>query len=61
MAQSFSRQFSLADHVEVERASHENGLLQIELVRKVPEAMKPRRIQINGGGTQRKLESGKAA
>ena len=47
-AQSFDKQFNLADHVEVTGASFENGLLQIELVRKIPEAMKPRRIQING-------------
>jgi molecular chaperone IbpA len=46
--QNFERQFSLADHVEVERASHENGILEIELVRNVPEAAKPRRIKING-------------
>ena len=46
----FERQFNLADHVEVERASFENGLLRIELVRKIPEAMKPRRIEIGAGG-----------
>jgi molecular chaperone IbpA len=42
----FERHFSLADYVEVEGATFENGLLQIDLVRKVPEAMKPRRIEI---------------
>jgi molecular chaperone IbpA len=42
----FERQFSLADFVEVAGASFENGLLQIDLIRKVPEAMKPRRIEI---------------
>jgi molecular chaperone IbpA len=42
----FERQFNLEDHVEVERASFENGLLQIELARKIPEAMKPRHIDI---------------
>jgi molecular chaperone IbpA len=42
----FERQFSLADHVEVEGATFENGLLQIDLVRRVPEAMKSRRIEI---------------
>lgn len=46
---SFDRRFSLADHVEVSSASLENGLLQIELVRKIPEAMKPRRIEIATG------------
>jgi molecular chaperone IbpA len=45
----FERHFSLADHVEVEGATFENGLLQIDLVRKVPEAMKPRRIEISVG------------
>jgi molecular chaperone IbpA len=44
----FERLFSLADHVEVERATFENGLLQIDLARRVPEAMKPRRITITG-------------
>jgi molecular chaperone IbpA len=45
-ARPFERQFNLEDHIEVERASFENGLLQIELVRKIPEAMQPRRIEI---------------
>jgi molecular chaperone IbpA len=45
----FERHFSLADHVEVERATFKNGLLQIDLVRRVPEAMKPRRIEIGVG------------
>jgi len=48
-ARAFVRQFNLEDHVEVEHASFENGLLQIELARKVPEAMKPRRIEIGAG------------
>ena len=43
---TFERQFSLADHVEVVGASFDNGLLHVDLVRKVPEAMKPRRIEI---------------
>ena len=47
-ARNFDRHFNLADHVEVTGASYENGLLQIDLVRRIPEAMKPRRIQING-------------
>jgi molecular chaperone IbpA len=42
------RQFNLADHVQVKSASFDNGLLKIELVREVPEAMKPRRIPIGG-------------
>lgn len=46
----FERQFSLADYVEVTGASFEHGLLQIDLVRRVPEAMKPRRIEIGYSG-----------
>ncbi|HEU4661101.1 MAG TPA: Hsp20 family protein [Pseudolabrys sp.] len=42
----FRRQFNLADYVEVKSASFEDGLLQIDLVRELPEAMKPRRIEI---------------
>jgi molecular chaperone IbpA len=42
----FERRFNLADYVEVEGASFENGLLHIDLVRRVPEAMKPRRIEV---------------
>jgi molecular chaperone IbpA len=43
---SFRRQFSLADYVQVKGASFKDGLLQIDLVREVPEAMKARRIAI---------------
>jgi molecular chaperone IbpA len=45
----FRRVFNLADYVQVKSASFENGLLNIELVREVPEAMKPRRIAITTG------------
>ena len=45
---NFKRQFTLADHVEVKGARFENGLLLVELQREIPEAMKPRRIAING-------------
>ena len=55
-ARSFERQFNLEDHVEVEGASFENGLLQIELVRQIPEAMKPRRIEIGGNSSSRKSD-----
>jgi molecular chaperone IbpA len=44
---AFERRFQLADHVEVRDASLENGLLHIELVREIPDAMKPRKISIN--------------
>jgi molecular chaperone IbpA len=45
---AFERRFQLADHVEVRGASLENGLLHIDLVREIPDAMKPRRIAIKG-------------
>ncbi|WP_342740880.1 Hsp20 family protein [Bradyrhizobium sp. B117] len=45
---NFKRQFTLADYVEVKGARFENGLLLIDLQREIPEAMKPRRIEING-------------
>src|SRR5512144_485515 len=44
---SFKRQFQLADHVKVTGASLYSGLLVIDLVRELPEAMKPRRIEIS--------------
>lgn len=44
----FKRQFSLADYVQVTGATFDNGLLRIELVREIPEAMKPRKIDISG-------------
>jgi molecular chaperone IbpA len=47
-ARSFERRFQLADHVEVKGASLDNGLLHVDLVREIPEAMKPRSIAING-------------
>ena len=46
---SFERRFELADFVRVEQADLADGLLTIELVREVPEAMKPKKIAINGG------------
>jgi len=49
-ARSFKRQFTLADHVEIKGARFENGLLIIDLMREIPEAMKPRRIAITEAG-----------
>ena len=46
---SFERRFELADFVRVEKADLADGLLVIELVREVPEAMKPKKIAVNGG------------
>ena len=48
---NFKRQFNLADYVQVKNAAFDNGLLKIELVREIPEAMKPRRIAINGASS----------
>ncbi len=45
---AFERRFTLADHIRVTGASHVDGMLHIELQREVPEALKPRRIAING-------------
>ncbi|MFC6673481.1 Hsp20 family protein [Marinobacterium aestuariivivens] len=47
-ARSFERRFQLADHVKVVRASLDNGLLHVDLEREIPEAMKPRTIEIEG-------------
>jgi molecular chaperone IbpA len=49
---SFERRFALADHIQVQGADMKDGMLQIELVREIPEAMKPRKIAV--GGTQPK-------
>lgn len=49
---SFKRQFQLADHVRVVGAQLHNGLLVIELVREIPEAMKARRITIETSASQ---------
>ena len=45
---SFERKFNLADHVEVTGAEISNGLLNISLVKEIPDAMKPRKIAIGG-------------
>ena len=47
-ARAFERRFQLADYVEVTGASLENGLLHIDLVRELPESVKPRKIAIGG-------------
>jgi len=59
-ARAFERRFQLADHVVVEGASLENGLLHVDLKREIPEAKKPRQIPI-GGGTPKVIDSKKAA
>lgn len=49
---AFERRFHLADHVRVTGASHEDGMLHIDLEREIPEALKPRRIEISSGATK---------
>lgn len=51
-ARAFERRFQIADHVKISGASLENGLLHIDLVREIPEAMKPRKIAIRSGESQ---------
>lgn len=46
---AFERKFQLADHVRVSGATHADGMLHIDLIREVPEALKPRRIEIASG------------
>ncbi len=58
-ARTFERIFQLADYVHVRGATLENGLLHVELVREIPEAKKPRQIQIGNG--QPKVVEAKAA
>ena len=48
---AFERRFQLADHVEVEAADLKDGLLVIDLVREIPEAMKPRKLEIQSATT----------
>jgi molecular chaperone IbpA len=55
---AFERRFQLADFVQVKGADLKDGLLVIDLVREVPEAMKPRRIEI--GGNVHRLDGQKA-
>lgn len=49
---SFERRFQLADHVRIEGANLVNGLLNVDLRREVPEAKKPRKIEINSKGSK---------
>ncbi|MDE2378338.1 Hsp20 family protein [Bradyrhizobium sp.] len=61
-ARPFRRVFNLADYVQVKEASFRDGLLIVDLVREVPEAMKPRRIQIGSGASSAsQIEQKKAA
>ena len=58
---SFERKFNLADHIEVVNADLQDGLLNISLVKEVPEAMKPKSIAINGGSVKVIAHEEKAA
>jgi molecular chaperone IbpA len=57
---SFERKFQLADYVRVVDARLENGLLHVDLRREIPEAMKPRRIEIRGTEMKPAIEAEKA-
>ena len=57
----FRRIFSLAEYVQVKGASFENGMLKIDLVREIPDAMKPRQIAITTGGDHQPVENKQAA
>ena len=58
---TFERSFQLADHVVVKGARLENGLLHVDLVREIPEAMKPRAIPIASSGKVLEVQPTKAA
>ena len=60
-ARPFRRVFNLADFVDVMGAAIEDGLLKIDLVRELPEAMKPRRIEINAGNANQQIGYKQAA
>ena len=58
---SFERQFELANHIQVTGARMENGLLHVDLKREIPEALKPRRIAINGNTAPAEKQISQAA
>jgi molecular chaperone IbpA len=60
-ARAFERVFQLADYVQVKGAALQNGLLHVDLVREIPEAMKPRQIAINGKAKAKVVEAKAAA
>jgi molecular chaperone IbpA len=60
-ARTFERNFQLADYVEVKGASLENGLLHVDLVREIPEAMKPRAIPIASSSKLLEVKTTKVA
>lgn len=60
-ARDFEQRFQLANHVKVTGASFDNGMLTIDLVREIPEALKPRKIIIDGSENVTTLEQRQAA
>ena len=56
---SFEQKFRLAEHIRVTGASMQNGLLMVELVREIPEALKPRTIEINATSDRKVIEGKK--
>jgi len=60
-ARTFERSFQLADYVEVKAARLENGLLHVDLVREIPEAMKPRAIPIASSSKLLEVKATKVA
>ena len=54
---AFERRFELADFVRVEQADLQDGLLTVDLVREIPDAMKPRKIEISSGNARTVIES----
>ena len=58
---TFERRFSLADHIKVNGANLDNGLLHVDLVREVPEEAKPRQVKIGESPSQPQVTQQKAA
>ncbi|MDO5529545.1 MAG: Hsp20 family protein [Paracoccus sp. (in: a-proteobacteria)] len=54
---AFERKFTLAEHIRVEAASHLDGMLHIDLVREIPEALKPRQIEISKGAAAPRIDA----
>jgi molecular chaperone IbpA len=53
---AFERRFGLADYVQVKNADLRDGILAVDLVREIPEEMKPRKVSINGGQEQQQID-----
>jgi molecular chaperone IbpA len=56
-SRAFERRFQLADHINVTGAKLENGLLHVDLVREIPETMKPRTIPIGSGSSAKSIDA----